>query len=443
MPDNRNKGKINTDIDYNALLDSDEKVIIKEEEVFVKTTKTPSTVSKKNVSSEKMQEKLPKIKKEKTSRWKRLSKLNKALIIISSFFLSVAIILVSALAIFINNKFNMLGDMEEFHNEITYQTEELPEEEMEEEIPEEIEKINGDINTANFREALKNWATNGNDNIMSNKDVVNVLLIGADSRYGQNAGNTDVMMIVSLNKKTEKIKLVSIMRDSYLYIEGKNSSYCTKLNAAFSMGGPDILMKTIEKNLKIQLDGFVMVNFESFKSIVNKMGGVTVPVKKYEANYASGPYKTPMPYGDNVTLNGEQALIFCRIRGCDADGDVSRTRRQRLVINSMINRVKNASVSELNSYLNVLLPYIYTDFSKKEILSLGVQAITGSWANYSRSELQIPTADTRISGSMGFWIWVVDYQLAAQTLQKELYGETNIELEENRKTLIDVYRGIS
>ena len=82
-------------------------------------------------------------------------------------------------------------------------------------------------------------------------------------------------------------------------------------------------------------------------------------------------------------------------------------------------------------------------FVKKEILSLGVQAITGSWANYSRSELQIPTADTRISGSMGFWIWVVDYQLAAQTLQKELYGETNIELEENRKTLIDVYRGIS
>jgi anionic cell wall polymer biosynthesis LytR-Cps2A-Psr (LCP) family protein len=150
-----------------------------------------------------------------------------------------------------------------------------------------------------------------------------------------------------------------------------------------------------------------------------------------------------MPYGDNVTLNGEQALIFCRIRGCDADGDVSRTRRQRLVINSMINRVKSASVSELNSYLNALLPYIYTDFEKKEILSLGVQAITNGWANYERSEIQIPTPETRTSGNMGFWIWVVDYQLAAQILQKELYGKTNIVLEENRKTLIDVYRGIN
>ena len=66
--------------------------------------------------------------------------------------------------------------------------------------------------------------------------------------------------------------------------------------------------------------------------------------------------------------NGEEALAFCRIRGCDADGDVSRTRRQRQVINSMINRVKSASVSELNSYLNALLPYVYTDFDKKEIL---------------------------------------------------------------------------
>lgn len=444
MPDNMNNGKINKNIDYDALLDSNDEIIIEEEEVFVKTTKTPPPPKNESVPLKKKIE-APEKNKEKVSRFKKLSKLNKALIIISSFFLSVTIFLVTALAIFINNKFNMLGDMEEFHNEAMYQSEEVSEIEYEEEIPEEekIESIDGGVNTANFKEALKNWATNGNDNIMSSKEVINVLLIGADSRYGKNAGNTDVMMIVSLNKKTKKIKLVSIMRDSYLYIEGKNSSYCTKLNAAFSMGGPDVLMKTIENNFKIQIDGFVMVNFESFKSIVDEMGGVTVPVKKYEANYASGPYKTPMPYGDNVTLNGNQALIFCRIRGCDADGDISRTRRQRLVINSMINRVKNASVSELNNYLNVLLPYIYTDFEKTEILSLGVQAITSGWANYDRSDLQIPTSETRTSGNMGFWIWVVDYQLAAQILQKELYGESNIVLEEDRTTLIDVYRGVS
>jgi LCP family protein required for cell wall assembly len=278
---------------------------------------------------------------------------------------------------------------------------------------------------------------------MSSKNVVNVLLIGADSRQGTNTGNTDVMMLVSLNKKTKQIKLVSFMRDSYLYIEGKNNSYCAKLNAAFSMGGPETLLNTIENNYKIEIDDFVMVNFESFKAIIEAMGGITVDVQKYEANYANNRYKLSMPYGDGVTLDGEEALAFCRIRGCDADGDVSRTRRQRQVINAMINRVTNASVSDLNSYLNALLPYIYTGFTKSEILSLGMKAITNGWAFYERSELQIPTPETRTSGSMGSWIWVVDYQLAAQTLQNELYGESNIVLEDGRTTLIDIYKGTS
>ena len=344
-----------------------------------------------------------------------------------SVFLCLAIIFGSALGIFINSKFNMMGDIEDYTDEIYEE--------------EEFSDISGNVNASNFKDALKNWATTGNDEKMSSKNVVNVLLIGADSREGSNSGNTDVMMLVSLNKKTKQIKLVSFMRDSYLYIEGKNNSYCAKLNAAFSMGGPEVLMKTIENNYKIEIDDFVMVNFESFKSIIEAMGGVTVEVQKYEANYANNRYNLSMPYGESVTLNGEEALAFCRIRGCDADGDVSRTRRQRQVINAMIDRVKSASVSDLNSYLNALLPYIYTGFSKSEVLSLGMRAITNGWASYERSELQIPTPETRASGSMGSWIWVIDYQLAAQTLQMELYGQTNITLEDGRTTLIDVYNG--
>ena len=358
-----------------------------------------------------------------------LSKGNQRLVKVFSVFLIFSIILGSALGIFIDNKFDMMGNVEDY-NDVVY-----------EENLENIDEIDGDINASNFKDALKLWATTGNDQKMTSKNVVNVLLIGADSRKGTNTGNTDVMMLVSLNKKTKQIKLVSFMRDSYLYIEGKNNSYCTKLNAAFSMGGPETLMNTIENNYKIEIDNFVMVNFESFKSIIEAMGGVTVDVKKYEANYANDRYKLSMPYGDDVTLNGKEALAFCRIRGCDADGDISRTRRQRSVINAMISRVKNASVSDLNNYLNALLPYIYTGFSKSEILSLGMKAITNGWAFYDRSELQIPTNDTCQSGSMGSWIWVVDYQQAAQILQNELYGTTNITLEDGRTTLIDIYNG--
>ena len=356
-----------------------------------------------------------------------LPKKRQSLVKVLSVFLVLAIISGSALGIFINSKFNMMGDIEDYTDEIYEE--------------EEFSDISGDVNASNFKDALKKWATTGNDEKMSSKNVVNVLLIGADSRQGTNTGNTDVMMLVSLNKKTKQIKLVSFMRDSYLYIEGKNNSYCAKLNAAFSMGGPEVLMKTIENNYKIEIDDFVMVNFESFKSIIEKMGGVTVEVQKYEANYANNRYNLSMPYGESVTLNGEEALAFCRIRGCDADGDVSRTRRQRQVINAMIDRVTNASVSDLNKYLNALLPYVYTGFSKSEVLSLGMKAITNGWAFYERSEFQIPTPETRTSGSMGSWIWVVDYQLAAQTLQYELYGDSNITLEDGRTTLIDIYNG--
>lgn len=358
-----------------------------------------------------------------------LPKKRQRLLKVLSVFLVFAIIFGVALGIFINNKFNMMGNPEDY-TDVIYEEEHFSD-------------IDGDVNASNFKDALKNWATTGNDQKMSSKNVVNVLLIGADSRQGTNTGNTDVMMLVSLNKKTKQIKLVSFMRDSYLYIEGKNNAYCSKLNAAFSMGGPETLLNTIENNYKIEIDDFVMVNFESFKAIIEAMGGITVDVQKYEANYANNRYKLSMPYGDNVTLNGEEALAFCRIRGCDADGDVSRTRRQRQVINAMINRVTKASVSDLNKYLNVLLPYIYTGFSKSEVLSLGMKALTNGWAFYERSELQIPTPETRTSGSMGSWIWVIDYQLAAQTLQNELYGESNIVLEEGRTTLIDIYRGTS
>lgn len=356
-----------------------------------------------------------------------LPKKRQKLVKVLSVFLVLAIICGSALGIFINSKFNMMGDPEDY-TDVIYEEE-------------EFNDIDGDINASNFKDALKKWATTGNDQKMSSKNVVNVLLIGADSRQGTNTGNTDVMMLVSLNKKTKQIKLVSFMRDSYLYIEGKNNSYCSKLNAAFSMGGPEVLLNTIENNYKIEIDDFVMVNFESFKSIIEAMGGITVDVQKYEANYANNRYNLSMPYGDAVTLNGEEALAFCRIRGCDADGDVSRTRRQRQVINAMIDRVTNASVSDLNKYLNALLPYVYTGFSKSEVLSLGMKAITNGWAFYERSELQIPTPETRTSGSMGSWIWVVDYQLAAQTLQYELYGDSNITLEDGRTTLIDIYNG--
>ena len=350
--------------------------------------------------------------------------------LVISIFLVIVITLTATLGIFVIKKIGLLGNNV---NSIKY----------DDTIYEdgEFEDINIDIGSADFKQALKDWATQGNENKMSSKNVINVLLFGADR--STNSGNTDVMMLVSLNKKTKQLKLVSFLRDSYLYIDSSNGSYCSKLNSAFSMGGPDCLLQTIENNYKIEIDNYVMVNFESFIEIIDAMGGITVDVQKYEADYNFKKFKIELPYGEDVTLNGKQALCFCRIRGGDADGDVSRTRRQRQVIESIINRVTTASVSDLNKYIDILLPYVDTGYSKTQILSLGVQALTGKWFNYERTQLQMPDEESRTSGSANAWIWVVDYQLAAHKLQTELYGKSNITLKDDRITIIDVYRGVS
>lgn len=363
------------------------------------------------------------------SNWyNNLPKKKKIIVSVVAILLAIIITLTTVLGIFVAQKFGLLGDN---INNAEYDDTIYDED--------DFDDINIDIGSADFKKALKDWATQGNENKMSSKNVINVLLVGADR--GTNSGNTDVMMLVSLNKKTKQLKLVSFLRDSYLFIESQNGSYCSKLNSAFSMGGPECLLQTIENNYKIEIDNYVMVNFESFVEIIDAMGGVTVDVQKYEADYNYKKFKISLPYGEDVTLNGEQALCFCRIRGCDSDGDVSRTRRQRQVIDSIIDRVKNASIGDLNKYIDILLPYVDTGYSKTQIFSLGVQALTGKWFNYERAQLQMPDEESRTSGSANAWIWVVDYQLAAHKLQNELYGQSNITLNEGRTSIIDVYRG--
>ena len=367
----------------------------------------------------------------KISDWyNALPKKKKIIIKVIAVILAIILVLSTVFGIFVIHKFGLLGDNlnDTTSDDIIYDDG-------------EFEDIEIDIGSAGFKQALIDWATIGNDKHMTSKNVINVLLIGADSRKGTNSGNTDVMMLLSLNRKTKQLKLVSFLRDSYLYIEGKDNSYCTKLNAAFSMGGPETLVQTIENNYKIDIDNYVIVNFESFKSIIDAMGGVTVDVQQYEADYNYKKFKIELPVGEGVTLNGEQALCFCRIRGCDSDGDVSRTRRQRQVIDSIISRVKEASISDLNKYIDILLPYVETGYSEGQILSLGIKAVTGGWANYERTQLQMPPEDCRTSGSANMWIWVVDYQLAAPKLQMEIYGQSNITIEDGRTSIIDVYRG--
>ncbi len=280
---------------------------------------------------------------------------------------------------------------------------------------------------------LKEWATNGYDDssLMSDKNVINFLLVGVDA----SGGNSDVMMLMSLDKNNHKIYLTSFMRDSYTYINTQFGDRYAKLNAAYANGGMGCLIETIQRDYKIKIDNYFVVNFNTFVEIVDIIGGIEVPVQAYEARAAGIP-----EYGDNVLLNGKQALWYCRIRKCDTDGDVSRTRRQRQFISAIINKTKQVQINQIDDILNSLLKYIKTDCSTTKLISLATQALTGKWYNYQIVSTTLPAPENRLDYEGAAWVWIVDYPADAVYLQNTIYGKTNIVLNTDRITAIDLMR---
>lgn len=359
--------------------------------------------------------------------------------------LAVFLALVIGVVAFVGHKFSLIDFDDEESTTIN------PTQEFVEDEDEALDFAEMDDATGNdFREILKNWATNEGEK-MSNRDIINVLLIGSDASAEEDGrthvtekGNTDVMMLVSVNQVKKEIKLISFMRDSYTYMD--QFDRYAKLNAACANGGPAYLVETIENDYKIEIDGYAMVDFDSFTQVIDVLGGVNVDVPAYVANHLNkGVLKNnKIGSGEDVLLDGEQALHFSRVRKTDSDGDISRVARQRQVVEALIQKAKGASLTEINEVADVMLANVRTNVSKKSILSYATKAVTEGWANYKIKEITMPSPDTRYgySSKSTAWIWVVDYPLAAQKVQLEIYGETNINLDEdNRKTAITVIGG--
>jgi len=297
----------------------------------------------------------------------------------------------------------------------------------------------GDIDADSLNKYLYEWANNGGEKMYS-KNIINVLLCGVDSVYNL----CDAQILVSVNKKTEKIKMISFLRDSWTYIkmpqeDGTTYDYYDKVNAAYH-GGPATLMTTIENNYKIEIDQYIVVDFKSFPKLIDALGGVEVEVQQYESDYIRRTSKqTDFPVG-KAKLNGTQALIYSRIRKCDADSDLSRTRRQRSVIKALIASAKTATKGQLVNAFKQVSGYLRTGYTQSDVISLIAQAVSHDWMNFEITEVTMPNEDyvDRIGGYIGSaWAWTVDYPVCAQKVQKEIYGETNIVLKEDRVSALD------
>lgn len=292
-----------------------------------------------------------------------------------------------------------------------------------------------------LNEMLYTWQNNKGQ-LLSSKNVVNILLVGVDSATGEmSGGRSDVIMIASLNKRTQKITLLSVLRDCYVYMNINGSERYDKLNHSFMWAGPEGLQAVLESLYKFKIDHYACVDFTTFPKLIDALGGVTVPVTQEESDFLNRKYHQSISAGDDVKLNGSEALLFCRIRKLSG-GDDQRARRQRDLIESLIKRSEEAGVAQLGNAVQVLLPNIRTNMNTAKIISLGTEGITNKWMQYDRTKMTSPTEESR-KGTLLYTyssqflnnkklsVWVVDFPSEARAVQLALYGQTNIPIPEN------------
>lgn len=204
--------------------------------------------------------------------------------------------------------------------------------------------------------------------------VRNFLIYGVEEIGG--GRNTDTMMIASIHMDTGAITLTSLMRDTLVSIPGH---YDNKLNAAFSIGGVNLLMETIEKNYMIDLDGYAWVNFESFEEVINLIGGIDLELTSAEANYLNTTNYISNPSYRNVSsgmnhLNGNQVLGYCRIRyvgtGTSTYNDYGRTERQRYVLNTIFKTYIRRNPIDIMTISMNCLKYVNTNVSQEQIAQM-------------------------------------------------------------------------
>ena len=230
-----------------------------------------------------------------------------------------------------------------------------------------------------------------NSSLNSNENIRNILFIGSDAREGLDGQRSDSMILFSIDTINKKIKLTSFLRDSYVYIPSKR--YNTKLNAAFNYGGAQLLMDTIEYNFGVDIDDYVMVNYEVFIDLVNLLGGITIPdVTAKEAKYMQVQVNRPnFKEGTNENVDGRTAMWYCRIRYLDSD--FGRTQRQRKVITSIISKVTKTNPFKLIDIVKQVLPNISTSIDRNDLLSLGINAFF-KYIRYDIVQQQIPAEGT-------------------------------------------------
>ena len=273
------------------------------------------------------------------------------------------------------------------------------------------------------------------------KGYRNIALLGIDSRaddYG--LGNrSDCIIIASINQETNEVKLISVYRDTYVYVTESGKERLDKITHAYSYGGAQNTLKSLNEALDLNITEFVTVNFDAVIAAVDSLGGVYIDIDSSEVNYindyidatseSSGVKSSHITHAGNQKLNGVQAVSYSRVR-YTAGGDYKRTERMRTVVEAMLSKAKTLGIGQLNSFADTILPKIRTNISSSEIWGL------------------VPKlASFKVTGSLGWpyetkgitldrWYGVpVTLQSNVEKLHKEAFGQDDYEASDTVKEM--------
>lgn len=261
--------------------------------------------------------------------------------------------------------------------------------------------------------------------------VINLLLIGSDSRENVEGSRSDAMILLTISSKTKTIHMTSLLRDIYVDIPGYEGN---RLNAAYAFGGADLLLETINTNFDISVNRYMLVDFEAFANLVDGVGGVDLSLTGSELEYVNAylvEYNsiTGRPEGTDymdtskegqVHLNGPQALAYSRNRYIGTD--FGRTERQRKVLSEVIRKAPGALLKNPVNLVEGLLPNLTTNLTKEECFWLSLQA--GNLVLWDLEQGSIPLEGTYQPADIrGMSVLEVDFNQNRNYLHEIMYGK--------------------
>ena len=263
-----------------------------------------------------------------------------------------------------------------------------------------------------------------------NDKITNFALFGIDTRADDydSASRSDTIIIASLDREHEKIKLTSIMRDTYVEIPGRGYD---KINHAYAFGGPELAIKTINKNFDMNIKDYATVNFSAMAKIVDAIGGVEIEVKDYEISHIPGINSAGLH-----NLSGQQAVAYSRIR-YSGQGDYERTERQRTVLEEAITKVlRSRSLSQTLALVESLAPSVETSLKTTEMIGATTGVFSSQISKIENTRLPL---DEYSNGGM----WNGVYYLKPKTLVDNVKYLHEFIYEESDYQVTNIVREIS